>query len=369
MRRWGLAALVLAVIAAVGLYRVFAPDQTVSTAVGPPPAPPDRPSGVVGTLPWMPLFVDGRLRVYADGRQVHADGPIDFRVQTTPYWSLRRWPARVDGIVAVGPTVVSRWSDGTLVAVDARTGEVRWEVSDVAATGLHTAGDLILVVTGADVRAYRSSDGWLTWRQPSAGCGHDSFTAVAGLVGLLCDGRIRFLDTANGEERVAFDAAGPVTPLGCGAARSDCGGVRIGGQAWLLDARTPVEAPALAAAGVALAGSAVAGPAAVAGSMAVAATGAEVVGVDARTGAERWRRPVDGSVIATQPGRVHVLTGAQELLTLDAATGASLSRFPFVAEDLAVGWDPGATYAADGYVATDRLHEPEYPYPVILAAT
>jgi outer membrane protein assembly factor BamB len=364
MRRWALAAAVLAVLAAVGLYRVFAPDTSATAATGVFPPAPTRGPGVVGTLPWMPLIVDGRLRVYADGRQVHADGPIDFRVQTTPYWSLRRWPARVEGIVGAGATVVSRWSDGTLVAVDARTGEVRWQVSDVVTTAMHTAGDLILAVTGSDVRAYRSSDGGLAWQRPAAGCGHDSFTAVAGLVGLACDGTIRFLDTANGEERVAFDAAGPVTPLGCGAAWSDCGGVRVGGRAWLLDARTPVEAPALAAAGVALASVGVAS-----GATAVSASGAEVVGVDARTGAERWRRPADGSVLATQPGRVHVLTGAGELLTLDAATGASLSRFRYVADDGAVDWDPGVTYAADGYVATERLHEPEYPYPVILAAT
>jgi outer membrane protein assembly factor BamB len=358
MRRWALAAAVFAVLAAVGLYRVFAPDQVATAATGDYPPAPDRPPGVVGTLPWMPLFVDSRLRVYADGRQVHADGPIDFRVQTTPYWSLRRWPARVEGIVAAGATVVSRWSDGTLVAVDARTGGVRWEVPDVTATGMHTAGDLVLLVTGADVRAYRSSDGGLVWRQPVAGCAQDSFATSAGLLAVRCADRIRFHDTANGEERVAFDAAGPVTPLGCGAARSDCGGVRIGRRAWLLDARTPVEAPALAATGVALSGS-----------TAVTATGGTVVGVDARTGAQRWRRPADGSVIGTQPGRVHVLTGSAELLTLDATTGAELSRFPFVADDRAVDWDPGTTYAADGYVATERLHAPEYPYPVILAAT
>jgi outer membrane protein assembly factor BamB len=358
MRRWAVAAAVLAVLAAVGLYRLFAPDTVATAATGAFPPPPTRGPGVVGTLPWMPLIVDGRLRVYADGRQVHADGPIDFRVQTTPYWSLRRWPARVEGIVAAGSAVVSRWSDGALVAVEARTGEVRWQVPDVPATAVHTAGDLILLVTGTDVRAYRSSDGGLAWRQPAVGCGHDSFTAVAGLIGLACADTMRFLDTANGEERVAFDAAGPVTPLGCGAARSDCGGVRVGGRAWLLDARTPVEAPALAAAGVVLAGS-----------TAVTATGAAVVGVDARTGAERWRVAADGAVIGAQPGRVHVLTGAHDLLTLDAADGAELSRFRYVADDGAVDWDPGTTYAADGYVATDRLHAPEYPYPVILAAT
>ena len=104
-------------------------------------------------------------------------------------------------------------------------------------------------------------------------------------------------------------------------------------------------------------------------STAVTATGDTVVGVDARTGAERWRRPADGSVIGTPPGRVHVLTGSAELLTLDAATGAERSRFPLVAEDGATGWDPGTTYAADGYVATERLYVPEYPYPVIRAAT
>ncbi|WP_309246285.1 hypothetical protein [Verrucosispora sioxanthis] len=85
--------------------------------------------GVTGRLPVAPLIVDGRLRVYAAPRQVYADQPVDSRSRRTPYWSFRRWPASLDAVVASGTTVVSRWSDGQLVAIDARTGRVAWRAA------------------------------------------------------------------------------------------------------------------------------------------------------------------------------------------------------------------------------------------------
>jgi outer membrane protein assembly factor BamB len=111
--------------------------------------------------------------------------------------------------------------------------------------------------------------------------------------------------------------------------------------------------------------------------------GGAVVGVAARSGAERWRRPPPGpgaSVLAAQPGRVHLLTAARDLVTLDAATGAerSRTRYTYFAEK--TDWVPGYAYAADGVVATERLRAPADPaeddaryyfdaQPVILAAT
>jgi outer membrane protein assembly factor BamB len=375
MRRWAIVAATagLAVLAAVGLYRVFAPDEVLTGATGElpaPPAAPDRGSGVVGTLPWAPLFVDDRLRVYATDRQVHADGPIDFRVQTTPYWSLRRWPTRVVGVVAAGDVVVSRWSDGELVALDARSGAERWRASGPATEGesgvgvawappgLHVAGDLIVVVGGPGVLAYRTTDGGVAWSRPFDACVDRSFTTAAGQVAVVCSARITLLDPADGGDVTSLPAAGRVEPLGCAAAWSGCGGVRAGDQAWLLGAGTPVAAPALA------------GPdARLVDGLAISHVGRAVLARDARTGAERWTEVVAGAVVATQPGRVHLLTDDLELVTLDAATGAERSRFRYVAEDGAIDWDRGLSYAANGYLVTQRLHEPAYPYPMILAAT
>ncbi|MGW5673331.1 PQQ-binding-like beta-propeller repeat protein, partial [Micromonospora sp. NPDC003776] len=120
-------AVVLAVAAAaVVVHRVLAPAEVSTVARGAYPAAPNPGPRVIGRLPVAPLVVDGRLRVYAGARQVYADQPVDRRYRVTPFWSYRRWPAKLDGVLAEGTTVVSRWSDGKLVALDARTGRVAW---------------------------------------------------------------------------------------------------------------------------------------------------------------------------------------------------------------------------------------------------
>jgi hypothetical protein len=106
------------------------------------------------------------------------------------------------------------------------------------------------------------------------------------------------------------------------------------------------------------------------------------VGRSARTGAELWRRSGLGAarVVAVQPGRVHVLTPANDLLTMDPATGTQRSWFVLNIGSDGVGWAPGAVHAADGFVAVERLRRPVDPKgddrlyfynsePVILAAT
>ncbi len=118
---------VLAVAASVAVVvRVLAPAEVETVAREPYPTAPAPTAGVIGRLPVAPLVVDGRLRVYAGARQVYADQPATGRHRVTPFWSYRRWPATLTGVLAQDTTVVSRWSDGTLVALDARTGRVAW---------------------------------------------------------------------------------------------------------------------------------------------------------------------------------------------------------------------------------------------------
>jgi outer membrane protein assembly factor BamB len=85
-------------------------------------------------------------------------------------------------------------------------------------------------------------------------------------------------------------------------------------------------------------------------------------------------------IIAVQPGRVHLLTEANDLVTLNPSTGAQRSRFPVEVGRDGIGWAPGLAYAADGYVAVERLRKPVDPNaddqryfltsePVALAAT
>src|SRR5258708_17080557 len=116
---------------AVIAYRVFAPHETLT---GPTVAYPEvavitdeRP---YSELRAAPLVVEGRLRVYAEKWRVWADAPVGERYESTPYWAFRRWPAQVVGVIQAsapnGPVVITQWSDGELIALDARRGAVAW---------------------------------------------------------------------------------------------------------------------------------------------------------------------------------------------------------------------------------------------------
>ncbi|MBM0204844.1 pyrrolo-quinoline quinone, partial [Micromonospora sp. STR1s_5] len=62
-----------------------------------------------------------------------------------------------------------------------------------------------------------------------------------------------------------------------------------------------------------------------------------------------------------QPGRVHLLTETNDLVTLDPATGRLLSRYTLNVGSDGTGWAPGAVWAEAGYVAVERLREPVDP--------
>ncbi|MBL7254521.1 PQQ-binding-like beta-propeller repeat protein [Paractinoplanes lichenicola] len=167
-----LAALVLTAAAGLIGWRVLAPAEVLSTAATPNPASSVSAAQVTGRTNMAPLIVDESMRVYAGKRQVRADGPVDAKSVNTARWSLRRWPAQVSGVVAAGPTVISRWSDGVLIAVDGRTGKELWRVATGlpapeyaghrtgaatvwAPVGLRVTGDVVVV----DGVAYGVSDG------------------------------------------------------------------------------------------------------------------------------------------------------------------------------------------------------------------
>jgi outer membrane protein assembly factor BamB len=394
-------------LVAAGGYRVLAPAEVVSGPTGAYPSDSAAAPGVVGTLPSAPVVVAGRLRVYAAERQVRADGPVDSRYMNSPYWSYRRWPAQLVGVVAAGGAVVSRWSDGELVALAADDGRVRWRTDgpppqsreyDGRATGARTVyepvgltatRDHVVVTSHADVRSYDAATGAPAWRMPleRPACRWAGFTTADGRFGAYdsCTAAVRLYDAATGADAGTLPApvgSDPAAdPLGCTAARSACAGVRVrgasGARAWTFGpGGPPVEAPAVVDPGAWLVDG-----------LAVLVTGGQVVGREPRSGAVRWRHLLDAgvdgraaTVLATQPGRVHLLTPDRELLTLDAGTGAerSRTRYTYFAEPTT--WLPGYVYAADGIVATERLRPPADPadddalyylnvQPVILAAT
>ncbi len=397
----------LAAVTAVIAYRVLAPAEVLTTARADYPAPPTREPGVVGRLPAAPLIVDGRLRVYAAPRQVYADQPVDGRHRRTPYLSYRRWPATLDAVVAGGTTVVSRWSDGQLVALDARSGQIIWRADgpepdrrqEARRTGTATVWqprgltvartadgrDVVLSSGAGQVRAVDLADGGELWRVEVAdGCREPVGASTTGQLLTVddCAGPpvVEFRDVATGEVSARWrppDAGDDLTAtlFGCAPEGAGCAALRTAGpgdataQGWLLAAGEPVLAPALDGAGAELVDG-----------TAVVLTAGTLVGRAVPDGAERWRVAVGpGRVIAVQAGRVHVLTEENVLVTVDAATGVRLSEFVLDVGADGTGWAPGAAYAAGGYVAVERLRRPVDPdgddnryyltsEPVIIAA-
>ncbi|MDZ5441279.1 PQQ-binding-like beta-propeller repeat protein [Micromonospora sp. 4G57] len=401
------AVLTVAVVAAI-VYRVLAPAEVITPARAAYPPAATPPVGVIGRLPVAPLIVDGRLRVYAGTRQVYADQPVDGKHRVTPFWSYRRWPAKLVGVLASGVTVVSRWSDGRVVALDARTGRVAWRADGpepgpvskprrtFASTvwdpaGLHVTrtadGRAVLVAAGRrQVGGYALADGRQLWRVDAGDCRTDVGTTATGAL-IAVDGcamptTVEFRDAATGAVRTRWHPPGGgrglvVTPVGCVDGHSACRGLRTAGsgddagRGWLVGAGDPVAAPGLN------------GPdAELAGERAVGSTGGVLTGRSARTGEDLWRRADLGLVriIAVQPGRVHLLTERNDLVTLDPSTGAERSRFAMDIGHDGVAWVPGRAYAADGYLALERLRKGAGPdsddqayfltaEPVLLAAT
>jgi outer membrane protein assembly factor BamB len=363
---------------------------------------------VIGSLPAAPLIVDGRLRIYAATRQVRADGPVDARTQRTPYWSYRRWPQELLGVVATGTTVIGRWSDGDVIALDGRTGKVTWRAagkppeksgykggSTGAETvyepeGLYTAGDRVVVRDADFLRAIDVASGRELWRTPMADCREGGFTTAGGrFVTTDACGRspaVEFYDVATGRLQNRWDpkSAGPaleVEPLGCAPAQSACTAMRtvdaIGSRGWLLGEpdgageASVTATPALDPPGAVLAGD-----------VGVTYAGGDMVARALRGGAEVWRWHGDRSseLLGTQSGGVHVLTENCDLVTLDPATGTEKSRFRLAYGREGIDWQPGLVRAGDGFVAVERLVKAENSeadgadeyfgaLPVILART
>jgi hypothetical protein len=221
-----------------------------------------------GSLQHAPLIVDGRLRVYAEDRRVWADDTVTARYETTPYWSYRRWPAQLVGVVSVErpvPYVIARWSDGVVTGIDARAGRIAWQKR----------------IAPPDRDGYQG-------RRTGARTVYDP----PGLYTAADENLI----IKDGNEATGYD---PAT------------GRRLwtGGRNLRLD-RDATFAPA------------------------AEATGGR------------------GTVLATDAGRVYLLTPDYRLVTRDAATGAELS-----AVRLGAGrpWRPGYVYVHDGFVVLERL--------------
>ncbi|WP_433792454.1 PQQ-binding-like beta-propeller repeat protein [Actinoplanes sp. CA-252034] len=249
------AALLLAVSGLIG-WRVLAPAELSASAMTPnPPTPSTKLLGVTSRLNVAPLVVDETVRVYAAKHQVRADGPVTARAVYTARWSFRRWPEQLSAVVASGTTVITRWSDGKLVAIDARTGEVRWRADGPQSSGfaahrtgaeavwdppgLRLAAGTLLITEGQTLSGYAASTGQSIWTATvPAGCAN-GFT-TSGDAYLCATG---VYDATTGTALAGWPA-GPYQPVGCGT--SDCDAFRDGaGQGWLATTAVPRRAPAL----------------------------------------------------------------------------------------------------------------------------
>lgn len=359
-------------LAAAGLigWRTLGPAEVLEPAVEPYPVAATLPAGVTGKTALAPLIVDGRLRVYAGPRVVKADAPVDATTMYTPRWSYRRWPERLTGLVAAGPVVITRWSDGDLVALDGRTGTIAWRsptdpVFDPPADAgsgtvwapldLHVTGTSVLINNGRRLAAYAVADGAQRWAaQIPRDCGAGFVTAGGQYV---CAAGA--WDVLSGQP-VPDWPAGPSTAVGCDVADSSCAGLRDGsGQGWLTGAGRPEQAPALDAP-----------QATAAGDLVLSTAGGEVVA--SRAGSPIWRWAGQARVLGVRAGKVVLLTPDERLVTLDAATGAQRAAFPlYVQNERVEPWEPGRWQLTDAFVAIERLAPGAKPYPtdaMIIAA-
>lgn len=346
----------LVVLAALAGVRVLAPAEVGYPATGPLPRPEPQ-SGVTGRTASAPLIVSGRLRVFAGKRLVRADAPVSAKTTETPVWSYRRWPQQLTGVVAVGTTVVSRWSDGKLVAIDGTTGRIAWRASGPAGgtytgartgaatvwtpPGLHTAADLVITSSGGRAIGFDARSGAVRWQTAVTG---DCFTTAGAR--FVCGRTV--LDAPSGSAVTGWPP-GPYVPVGCSVAASACGGFRdAAGHGWLSGQPGPQRSAALDRPGTT-----------VAAGLVVSASDGRVEAFSPSTGAPLWHWPGDVTVLGGAPGRVFVLTADRTLIALDAASGAPRSYGRMAVGTEKTTWSPGAWQVTDGYVAIERIDDPD----------
>jgi outer membrane protein assembly factor BamB len=404
MRRYRLIAggVLVLLVAAFALLRVFLPTDTLDRAHQPWPAPAAAYGHVYGELMKSPLYVGTRMRIYGADNRVWADAPVYFGVPASALWAYRRWPEQLVGVVADDRVVVSKWSDGQLVAIEADTGRVAWRADggrgteeytgrrtgavtvyqppDLYLTTSATGSVVVSVSVDGRLTAFDATGGRMLWREQAGGTAscRGIFTAPRMVVVLTpCTSlsTVDFYDAATGKPPAGKpgDLGGTdLRPVGCPVGRSGCTGIAGPGGGWLIGSDGSfTAAPYLTGTGSWLVGQTVVHPA-----------GDQIVAHDAVTGAAAWAWPAPGAsgagarIVAAEPGLVHLLTPDRQLVNVETDTGLERSRYPahVLGEDKPFA--PGYVYASHGYVAIERLlpgGRPEqkdgqyyYPFPTVL---
>ncbi len=346
----GAVALLLTVFAAV---RVFAPGDTLDRSREPYPQPRAAYAHVYGELMRSPLLIGTWMRVYGAQNRVWADGPVWFGVPASALWAFRRWPAQLVGVVADDHVVVSKWSDGKLVAIDPETGRIMWRAdAGVGATsyqGRRTGASTVYeppglylapVPDGRPVVVSERADGELTALSTGTGAvlWHRQFKDRPDCRRMFTGPRVVVVidrcpvpstvdvyAAATGQPMAAPPAGPTVWPVGCTVGRQGCTGLAGLGGGWLIGPDGGfTRAPAL-------------------------------------TDTDGW---------------LAVVTSDGDLFNIDAANGVEVSGYPAHVLGVHKPWVPGHVYASHGYVAIERLlpgGRPEqkdsqyyYPFPTVL---
>ena len=369
MRAWALRAgwllAALAVVGGIG-YRVLAPTETLDRARGPYPPRVDAPFLRIGVLTAAPLIVDNRIRVYAEKRRVWADAPVDSKTQASPYWAYRRWPAQLVGVVTVEsvPVVVTRWSDGALVALAADTGRIAWRTTgpgpDLARytgrrtgsstvyepDGLYTAGSAVVVYGHRTARAYDAATGSPLWTVNDTCDGWTNTTMYLA----ACGDTLTVIDARTGARLGSWQPpSGDVKPWGCAVGRSGCTQIEVRdgerSTRWRLDRDGGVSPEPYARSSDDL----------VVGDALVESIPDRYVAlVDRATGTRRWTAPLPGYVIGADSRGVYAVTRNFNLMMFDPRTGLEIARLGLRGTDTR-DWTAGHVYLHGGYIAIERL--------------
>jgi outer membrane protein assembly factor BamB len=374
-----IAAVVLLVLGVTAGIRVLAPAEVLSVSTSIKSRPIARVTGTAGQLYWAPVMV-GDYRIFAGDRLVRADYPYNGTTERSPFWSLRRWPQSLLGVVASGDLAISRWSDGDLVAIRASDGSRAWRAEGPESapdastprerrtneqlswtppdlyTAVDSAGVALVVVRGENaVRVYDANTGQER-PQIEADCGPKSFTTADGRYACQTPAGLSVYDLAGATK---YDWAYPDKFKGdsCFLGASRCGLIRedkAQGKAFRFTDQGVLAAPQADVDGTR-----------VWGDIAFTADNARTAtATNMATGAVLWTWPgreydKNLRVLAVQEGRVHLINLENRLITLDSATGAQISLFAFgvpisktTGEEL--HWTPGPSYAQDNLVVSVR---------------
>lgn len=383
---FGVAALALVAATGVVGYRVLAPAETLSPPTQPYPAQPAvAEPRRYGALVSAPLIMDGRLRVFAEKRRVWADTPVTAKLQRTPFWAYRRWPAELVGVAGaehagLPPMVISVWSDGAVVALDAARGRVAWRAKvepGGAYQGRRTGAKVVYEPDGL-LTASSTSDGrpvvivsrrqhvggydpwtgqrrWERERQGGPSCRTDwtAATTYLSLDSCADPPALDILDAATGHPIDRWHPPGApsgadIKPWGCVLGRSHCEmlSVEPGGSFRVGPDGAVAAEPYAHADNQLVSGDAVVEwvPAGYARALSRA------------TGDELWRAPIAGYVAAVDGSRVYVVNPDDTLAVLDRATGGPLARINLRGENEGGhSWWVWHVYVRDGFVALERM--------------